>query len=248
MSQQDQRLPHIEAAAIFDGESGHQQLMSAVHYQFTDQSLLKLALTHPSVNHKRNNQRLEFLGDAVLQLVISEQLFHQSKEAEGKLTFKRQRLVNEQTLAQVARQIDLGAHLMLDKRFAQDGGRELDSVLADALEAVLAAIYLDGGLSAAQKVIQELFKQLITQADASLDAKGALQAYFQARGGTEPSYEDLDMQGPPHQRVFTVAVTHAGHHLATGTGTTKRSAQQKAAKKALDTLKQRGKDHEADQA
>ena len=248
MSQQGQGLPHDEVAAIFDGQEGHHKLMSKLNYFFTDPGILNTALTHPSVSHKKNNQRLEFLGDAVLQLVISERLYHQSKEGEGKLTFRRQRLVNEQTLAQVARKMNLGAHLHLDKRFAQDGGRELDSVLADTLEAVLAAIYFDGGFSAVQAVINKLFHQLIIDADAGLDAKGALQAYFQAKGEAEPTYDDLSIEGPPHQRVFTVGVRHDGNLLATGTDTTKRAAQQKAAKEALNILEERGRAHEANQA
>lgn len=214
--------------------------MSALGYQFRDPGLLQTALTHPSTSARKNNQRLEFLGDAVLQLVISELLYTGSKEAEGKLTFKRQRLVNEQTLAQVARGIRLGEHLVLGRHFALDGGRELDSVLADALEAVLAAIYFDGGLEAAAAVVHQLFHQLITEASASLDAKGALQAHFQALGEEEPVYEDVESEGPPHRRIFTVVVKQKGRLLATGRDTTKRNAQQQAARAALDKIREGG--------
>jgi len=240
VSRKDLGLPPTGAAAIFDGTSGHQRLMSALGYSFIDLGLLQTALTHPSANTRKNNQRLEFLGDAVLQLVISELLYNSSKEAEGKLTFKRQRLVNEQTLAQVARGIQLGEHLVLGRHFAQDGGRELDSVLADAMEAVLAAVYFDGGLQAANQVVQLLFQRLVTEASDSLDAKGALQAHFQGLGEEEPVYVDLASEGPPHRRVFTVAVKQSGRLLATGTDTTKRSAQQRAARAAMDNIRKGG--------
>lgn len=240
MNQVDHGLPPTGAAAIFDGTNGQKQLLSALCYQFVDHSLLETALTHPSTNAKRNNQRLEFVGDAVLQLVISEQLYKSSREAEGKLTFRRQRLVNERTLVQVARSIRLGECLFLGRSFDEDGGRELDSVLADAMEALLAAIYFDGGLPAVKQVVHHLFEGHIQTASASLDAKGALQAYFQARGESEPEYLDISCEGPPHRPVFTVAVRQAGSILAQGRSSTKRGAQQKAAEAALEQIKQGG--------
>lgn len=230
------RLLHKGAAAIFDGENARHHLMSALLYQFTDEALLRTALTHPSASTVANNQRLEFLGDAVLQLLISQELFSSRREAEGKLTFRRQRLVNEQALARVARSIHLGDYLVLGSSFAADGGAALDSVLADAMEALIAAVYLDGGLERAAELVARLWGGEISRAGAELDAKGALQAHYQALGAGEPTYQEISQEGQPHQRVFKMGVYHSGKLLATGEGGTKRAAQQKAAALALAAL------------
>lgn len=210
--------------------------MASLLYTFTDLGLLQRALTHPSASGKDNNQRLEFLGDAVLQLCVSQALLTRSKESEGKLSFRRQKLVNEQSLSQIAREIGLGAHLILAPSFAQEGGAALDSVLADALEAVLAAVYLDGGLDAARALVDRLWSRHYQHAKASLDPKGALQAYAAAQGMGEPEYKDLAMQGPAHERSFTSGVFLTGRELARATERTKRGAQQAAAQLALTFL------------
>jgi ribonuclease-3 len=228
-------LPQTGAAALFHESSGHKRLMSVLSYQFKDKSLLYTALTHPSAG-LHNNQRLEFLGDAVLQLAISQALFVRRGESEGKLTFRRQRLVNEQTLAKIARGINLGSHLVLSKAFAEEGGAGLDSVLADAMEALIAAVYLDGGFDAAMNLVNRLWASGILHAEAELDAKGALQAHFQALGEGEIEYQEQSVEGPPHRRRFSMGVYHNGRLLATGSGSTKRSAQQQAAQAALDAL------------
>jgi ribonuclease-3 len=161
----------------------------------------------------------------------------------------RQRLVNEQALAEISRSISLGDHLFLGNAFFLEGGADQDSVLADAMEAVLAAVYLDGGFEAARQVILALWDvSLIKQTDAGLDAKGALQAYLQAKGETEPDYRDVSEFGPAHKRIFTAAVFHKGRELAQAQGKTKRIAQQQAAEKALLILKSREGSDETDQA
>lgn len=236
MRPEDPRLPHTGAAALFHEGGAPDALMAALGYQFAGPDLLRLALTHPSAHQQRNNQRLEFLGDAVLQLVISEELYKLSREAEGRLTFRRQRLVNERALALVARGIGLGNCLLMDSALKKEGGDSQDSVLADAMEAVVAAVYLDGGIEAARDVVLRLWSPLIAQADAALDKKGALQAVFQARGEGGAEYVTLSEEGPAHRRLFTVAVSHAGKELARAQGRSKREASRLAAEKALEAL------------
>jgi len=230
------RLPHKGAAALFHEGSGLALLQASLLYHFKDINLLKTALTHPTANARSHNQRLEFLGDAVLQLVISRALFDRRRDSEGKLTFSRQKLVNEEALEHIARQINLGACLLLGKAFQAEGGAEQPSVLADAMEALIAAIYLDGGLDAAQDVVLRLWDTAISRADSALDSKGALQAWYQARGLSEPVYRDISAEGPPHKRKFTAAVYLDEELLAQGVGRTKRLAQQAAAQAALNIL------------
>ncbi len=231
-------LPHEEAAAVFHAR-GRQGLEARLGYSFSDKDLLARALTHPSVIGAPSNQRLEFLGDAVLQLCVSRALFLRSGEAEGKLTFRRQRLVREDALAEVARALDLGSLLRLAPDFRKRGGAQQDSVLADAMEAVLGALYLDGGIEAAGQVVNALWADRMTNADAALDPKGALQALTAEKRLPEPAYRLLLAEGPPHSRRFTAAVSIAGEELARGEGRTIRAAQQQAAQQALGALNQR---------
>lgn len=220
--------------------SGLSDLTHELDYSFKDAGLLKLALTHPSLN-ARNNQRLEFLGDAVLQLIISRRLYvkHPSLH-EGMLTQLRQKLVCEQALAKVARRIGLGAHLLMDKGFEQSGGRDMDGPLSDAVEAVLAAVYMDGGMDAAQRVADCLF---VDQPEEESDPKSALQELLQARGDAAPSYETVLEEGPAHDRRFTVAVLADGAEISRGTERSKKRAEQEAARKALKTLQEPGGGH-----
>lgn len=235
------RLPGNSAAAFF-GESGqHLQALPDLGYSFHDAALLRQALTHPSLVKKANNQRLEFLGDAVLQLCISHILYHNNKEAEGKLTRRRQQLVKEAALAEVARSIDLGNSLLLIRDFRLSGGAELDSVLADAMEAVLGAIYLDGGLEAAMQVVGNLWEDQIRRAHADLDPKGALQAMLAAEGNEEPLYQLLSTEGPPHQSLFTIGLFIKGVQVSSGKGRSKQKAQVQAARRALEILRKSGK-------
>lgn len=248
MKKRDSKLLHNGAAAFFHDENSLSGLFDALCYRFNQKDLIKTALTHPSFSQKDNNQRLEFLGDAVLQLVISRALFLQKEDKEGKLTFKRQKLVNEKTLAKLARRVRLGDYLNLDASLHAQKGQNNPAILADAMEAVFAAVYLDGGFEKAEEVILHLFGDEIKKADAELDPKGRLQAIYQSRGEGEPAYVDILEEGPPHQRVFTVAVRKDGRDLASGSGKTKREAQQQAAINALQLMDKGGEPDEADQA
>ena len=230
-------LLHQRAAAVFLADEEMDALQNAIGRRFHDPGLLMQALTHPSLNLRESNQRLEFLGDAVLQLCVSQELYTSSSASEGELTFRRQRLVCEESLAACARRIGLGRWLQAAVSFRTDGGLDLDSVLGDAVEALLAAVYLDGGLEAAVSLTRRLLGDALVNRGAELDPKGALQAYCAAKGMPEPAYTLLAEEGPPHRRSFTCAVTLSGSQLARGSGKTKRSAQQEAAVLALELLK-----------
>ena len=220
-------------------------LQKAIGYAFRRPALLKQALTHPSLGHG-HNQRLEFLGDAVLELCVSETIYQKHPEMqEGAMTRLRQKLVREEKLAQIAREISLGKCLLMDKSCVVTGGRENPSVLCDAFEAVLAAVYLDGGLDAARGMVTRLLGDS-TETDEA-DAKSALQEYLQQHGHQMPVYETLGEDGPPHDRVFTAAVLVNEKEIAQGKGTSKKRAEQEAAAAALKMIKGSGewKEHEA---
>lgn len=214
------------------------QLQQELGYQFQDVSLLKLALTHPSHNHK-HNQRLEFLGDAVLELCVSEKIFEKHPEMqEGAMTQLRQKLVREEKLAKAAEGIHLGDAILMDKGCALSGGRKNPSVLCDAFEAVLAAVYLDGGLEAARAVVIRLIGDCSEKGEN--DGKSALQEYLQAKGRIAPVYQMIAEEGPPHDRRFTVAVVIDGKEISQGTGTSKKRAEQAAATAALEKIQRSG--------
>lgn len=210
-------------------------LQNKLHYAFQNPSLLRQALTHPSLKEDADNQRLEFLGDAVLECLISDLLYHKYPNApEGELTAKRAALVCEETLSSLARTLGLGQALRMNRGEELTRGRQKPSILADALEAVLAAVYLDGGLSAAMHVVNHLFQQ--EEKLASIhggDDKGLLQAYTQANNMELPAYEITAESGPPHDRHFVAQVRVLGKTIATGEGTSKKAAEQAAAKAAL---------------
>jgi ribonuclease-3 len=212
---------------------------------FRDPALLRLALTHPSVAHEKSarvehNQRLEFLGDAVLQLALTELLFVRHPDRnEGPLTKARAQLANTRALAERARQLDLGAHLILSRGEESTGGRERTGSLADAFEAILGAVYLDGGWPAARDMVSRLFAQEIADADASdpeFNPKGELQERLQALGPEPIRYRVEDSQGPDHLREFEVSVHHRGVELGRGRGKSKKAAETQAAQEALRRL------------
>ncbi|MCH5287263.1 MAG: ribonuclease III [Christensenellaceae bacterium] len=214
-----------------------QALMQALGYQFRDPALLRQALTHPSMGRK-DNQRLEFLGDAVLQFLMSELLYQTHPESqEGQLTHQRALLVCEAALSQVARGLGVGEALLMDKGEEQTGGRDKPSVLCDAMEAVLAAVYLDGGMDAAREIVKRCWPKPEEVHRPMQDSKGALQEHLQRDGGEAPTYEIVAQDGPPHDRTFEAAVSRYGKELARGTGRTKKQAEQAAALKALQALK-----------
>ena len=216
-------------------------------YRFRDDSLLRLALTHPSIAHEQNvalphNQRLEFLGDAVLGLILSRELFEKFPEAdEGSLTKSRAKLVNTATLAAHGRAIGVGAELRLSKGEETGGGRERASALADAFEAVLGAVFLDGGLDAVREFVLREFKpdfSLLTETSGIENPKGELQELLQSRSPNAPEYRTLSAEGPDHDRDFECAVLHDGVELARGRGKSKRAAETAAAIAALKILVQ----------
>lgn len=211
-------------------------LMKALGYRFRDPALLNMALTHPSCGGE-DNQRLEFLGDAVLQFLMSDQLYKAYPDLrEGGLTHQRALLVCEAALSQVARGINLGRCLHMDKGEIFTHGREKPSILADAMEAVLAAVYLDGGIEAARDMMNRLWPRAEEVRSSTQDSKSALQEYLQAQGMETPAYEIIDQQGPPHDRVFTAQVLVARQAVAQGKGKSKKAAEQQAAQRALDKL------------
>lgn len=214
-----------------------QALMNALGYYFQNPALLRQALTHPSMG-KADNQRLEFLGDAVLQFVMSDLLYKtHPQHQEGQLTHQRALLVCEAALSQVARKLGVGAALLMDKGEELTGGREKPSVLCDAMEAILAAVYLDGGLDAARAIVERCWPRPEDVQRPMQDSKGALQEYLQHDGSEAPTYSILSEEGPPHDRTFEAAVYQKGVELARGKGRTKKQAEQAAALAALKRLK-----------
>ena len=214
-----------------------QALMNTLGYTFRDPSLLHRALTHPSMGAD-DNQRLEFLGDAVLQYLMSDILYTTHPEChEGQLTHLRALLVCEAALSQVARSLRVGDFLRMDKGEELTGGRDKPSVLCDAMEAILAAVYLDGGLDAARQIILRCWPKPEAVHRPMQDSKGALQEHLQRDSGDAPTYAILSQDGPPHSRTFTAAVYRYGIELAQGTGRTKKQAEQAAALAALEGIK-----------
>ena len=212
------------------------RLMKQLGYTFRNPALLKQALTHPSMGGK-DNQRLEFLGDAVLQYLMSDILYAASPEdQEGSLTHQRALLVCEAALSQVARSLHVGEALIMDKGEALTGGRDKPSVLCDAMEAILAAVYLDGGLDAARGIILRHWPKPGEVQRPMQDSKGALQEHLQKDGGDAPTYAIIEQSGPPHDRTFVAAVYRYGVELAQGTGRSKKQAEQAAALAALAGL------------
>lgn len=221
-------------------------LQETINYTFQDVGLLELALTHPSSDRNQsgvrlNNQRLEFLGDAVLQLVLTTELYHRfPEEDEGMLTKTRAALVNQETLATLARQIGLGPLLSMSAGEAGNGGRDRPTSLCDAFESLLGAIHEDGGFEAARPVILNLFKETLSQVvlaePTHLNPKGELQEILQSRTNQPPTYEVISSDGPDHDREFVCAVFHDGTELGRGEGKSKKSAESSAASAALDVL------------
>jgi ribonuclease III len=213
--------------------------------EFDDPSLLAIALTHRSLVNERpdevlqDNERLEFLGDAILGAIVAEELFRAFPAVpEGSLTLMRAELVRQAGLARWARRFDLGSHLVLGKGEAQRGGRERDALLASAFEAVVGAVYLDRGFEAAQRLVAGLVAEALPELSPSAraqDPKSELQYRVQARFHSLPSYQVRAVEGPEHQPIFTVEVTADGGVSGVGSGASKQAAEQEAARAALDS-------------
>ena len=227
--------------------SEYDQLQIQLGYSFKDAALLRLALTHPSVAHEQSapiqtNQRLEFLGDAVLQLVLTRELYEKFPGfGEGPLTKARAQLVNRRSLAEQARQLGLGGHLILSRGEENSGGRERLSALADTFEALLGAIFLDGGFEAARRFILRQFVTSFGELSGIptlINPKGELQEFLQASSAEAPRYHIVSATGPDHDRIFECTVHHAGVELARGQGKSKKAAESEAALAALAKLRE----------
>jgi ribonuclease-3 len=210
---------------------GMAEATARIGHDFRDPGLLIEALTHPSVGGARDNQRLEFLGDRVLGLLIAEALLRDDPyAAEGDLAPRLNALVRKEACAAIAREIDLGAALRMGRSEMISGGRRKQALLGDAMEAVIAAIYLDAGLDAARAAVVRLWGGRIRDVRAAgRDAKTALQEWAQARGMPPPLYTDLARSGPDHAPLFSVEVRLADGRTASGEAASKRAAQQAAA-------------------
>ena len=220
-----------------------ESLEERIGYKFRNPLLLAEALTHPSLRHETqdyhfDNQRLEFLGDAVLQLVITEHLYsHFQSEAEGKLTKLRARLVSREALTVHAARLDLGNYVMLGRGEEASGGRERNSTLADSFEALVGAIYLDSDLATIRHFILNHagkdLEQLIEE-PVDVNPKGHLQELLQAITSRSPVYEVISQSGPEHKKTFVVRAIWEGVILGEGTGNSKKQAETAAATEAME--------------
>lgn len=215
-------------------------LERSLQYEFQDKALLKRALTHKSANHQ-HNERLEFLGDALLNCVVAELLYSQFQGAtEGELTRARASLVNQTSLAEIAQEKSLGDFLLLGMGEQKSGGFRRDSILADALEAILGAIYLDRDFQAVHNIIQKWYQSrlaILKPDQQAKDPKTQLQEWLQANQKSLPQYKVVSMVGEPHAQIFTVVCEIAELSLLVeGQGTSRRIAEQKCARKILEII------------
>ena len=227
--------------------SSLEELQARLGHSFADGELLLQALTHASFGHEKrqripDNQRLEFLGDAVLQLAVTSELYRRFPDLpEGRLTILRARLVNKRHLHTLAQEIGLGDHLILGRGEENSQGRQRGSILADAMEAVIGAVFAEAGWDGARAIILRLIEPSLTALDAAADAteanpKGSLQEKLQAEGEHPPVYRCLSETGPAHARVYEVVVEWQGRELGRGHGASKKEAETHAAQAALDAL------------
>ncbi len=222
-------------------------LEEKIGYSFKNRALLKQAVTHSSytneqkIRRTKNYERLEFLGDAVLELVASEFLFQEyGSMSEGELTKKRASMVCEPALAFCAGDLDLGRFILLGKGEEGTGGRRRDSIVSDVMEAVIGAIYLDGGMEPARAFINRYVLSDLEDKQLFYDSKSTLQELIQGRLKKDFHYELLKESGPEHDKLFSVAVYMEDRLLGTGQGRTKKAAEQQAAYQALLLLRGRG--------
>ncbi|ULU23968.1 ribonuclease III [Dyella terrae] len=215
--------------------------MTKLDYRFLDPSLAQLALTHRSAG-RPNNERMEFLGDALLGVVVAELLYEAHPNAsEGEMSRLRAQLVNGQALAVIARELELGDELKLGSGELKSGGFRRESILADAFEALIAAVYLDAGFDACRAVVRGLFEPLVAAIPrSSKDAKTRLQELLQARGWPLPQYDLIDSHGEDHAKTFDVSceINEPAPIRADGRGTSRRAAEQDAAETVLRLLQE----------
>jgi len=220
------------------------KLEQAIGYTFQDISLLQNALAHSSYANERwhnslkSNERLEFLGDSVLGMLVADYLYRSFPDRpEGELTRMRADMVCEKTLAVVARRLDLGEHLLLGKGEEQGGGRTRESILADAVESVIAACYLDGGMDAAKAFVEKfILVNVPLRKLNNADYKTALQELVQQKKNQTITYRLAGESGPDHDKQFVVELTLNGELFGTGAGSSKKRAEQDAARQALEKL------------
>ena len=219
----------------------YHELEEKIAYTFNDKQLIIEALTHKSDKKPYNNERLEFLGDAVLDLIVGEYLFTKFPHSdEGILSKIRASLVNEDGFTLLARKLDLGSYIYLSLAEENNNGRDKPSLLSNAFEAVIGAVYLEAGLGTAKEIAIKLLEACHPKIDLdtlSKDYKTALQELTQATHGVTPQYEMLGSSGPDHRKEFEIAVILNGTTVAKAKGKSKKEAQQKAAKLALKELK-----------
>jgi ribonuclease-3 len=220
------------------------ELARRLGHAFSDPALFELALTHRSCG-KRNNERLEFLGDSILNFVIAEALYSQFPAArEGQMSRLRARLVKGETLSEIARELDIGDYLRLGSGELKSGGFRRDSILADAVEAIIGAIYLDSGMETARHYILSWFDGRLKSLDLNeslKDSKTRLQEFLQSRREALPKYELLSVDGEAHAQTFHIRCEVALLEQPTeGVGSSRRQAEQEAARAALQTLETRG--------
>lgn len=219
--------------------TGHDALQTVLGYAFADAALLQQALTHRSAGN-RHNERLEFLGDAIVGAYIAENLYRRFPEAdEGQLTRLRASLVKRDALAEIGHALGLGRFLQLGTGERKSAGWRRDSTLANTVEALFGAAFLDGGWPAATRLGETLFAEALagTSLDATLkDPKTRLQEYLQAQGKSLPAYRTVDTRGAAHAQVFTVECSISGLEPELATGSSRRKAEQAAAAKVLDAI------------
>jgi ribonuclease-3 len=214
----------------------YRELEKALGHRFKNQQLIEVALTHASMrggkSQKSDNERLEFIGDRVLGLVMAEAMIEQFPTAsEGELARRFNRLVRGEACARVARSLGIGSHLILSEREAGSGGRAKATILADAMEAILGAVFLDAGFETARGVVRQLWGSQSDQQPTSAgpDAKSALQEWAQGRGLPAPAYKEVERKGPHHDPEFRISVSLPDQPAVEGIGSSKRAAEQAAA-------------------
>lgn len=222
------------------------ELQGKIGYQFQDETLLKQALTHSSfaneqkINKLNNYERLEFLGDAVLELVSSEFLYNENEDMpEGQLTRLRASMVSEPALAYCARDIQLNTYILLGKGEESTGGRKRDSITSDVMEAVIGAIFIDGGIENAKKFIYRFVLSDLEDKILFMDSKTLLQEEIQKKNTSQLRYELVGEEGPDHDKQFSVEAYLDERLIGSGVGRTKKAAEQQAAYEALKKLKGR---------
>ncbi len=223
------------------------KLMSALGYRFQNVGLLELSLSHRSFAHERagqaHNERLEFLGDAVLDLCVGRMLMDRLPDArEGRLTKLRSMVVSSAGLDRSARQIQLGRYMLLGRGERQTGGQHKASLLADTLEAVVGAVYQDGGYHQAEALVERLLGPMLEEAvggELDVDCKGPLQELTQARGLGVPNYQVVETRGPDHQKTFVVAARLGDDEIGRAEGSSKKVGEQRAAEEALARMQEK---------